>query len=361
MFSWILPFVAILGLLIFVHELGHFIAAKRSGIVVEKFSLGFPPNIFKKKVGETEYCIGIIPLGGYVKMKGDVPDFADDDTPPAGQPGEFMSAPIWKRSVVISAGPVMNFITAILLFIVMIWAWGNPQPRPNSTEIGSVGPDTPAIRAGLKEGDQIVSIDGQFFGDFEEMAGYIKTRPEEDLVIKYRRSGQDEIVTLKTLRFEFKDTLGVAHIEGRIGVDPVFDFYPTSLGEAVTGGVEGAFFVSYVTVDFLWKLVTRQESVDKLGGPIMIADQAGKALKRGMPYLVNLAAFLSINLAILNILPIPVLDGGHLVFLAIEGVRRKPIPFKKRLFWQQVGMGLLLLLMVFVTYNDIARLITGGQ
>jgi regulator of sigma E protease len=361
MFSWILPFVAILGLLVFVHELGHFIAAKRSGITVEKFSLGFPPNIISKKIGETEYCIGVIPLGGYVKMKGDVPDFANDETEPGGQPGEFMSAPVWKRSLVIGAGPIMNFVTAIVLFMIMILAWGDPRPRPDSTEIGMVGPDTPALKAGLKEGDQIISIDGRFFSDFVQMAGYIKTRPDQELVVKYRRDGIDELATLRTLKYEFKDSLGVAHLEGRIGVDPVFDFYPTSLGEAITGGVQGAFFVSAVTVDFLWKLILRQESVSKLGGPIMIADQAGKAFRRGMPYLVNLAAFLSINLAILNILPIPVLDGGHLVFLVIEAARRKPIPFKKRLIWQQVGMGLLLLLMVFVTYNDIARLITGGQ
>lgn len=193
------------------------------------------------------------------------------------------------------------------------------------------------------------------------MAAYIKTKPEQNLVIKYRRHGFDDLMTLRTLKYEFEDTLGVAHTEGRIGVDPIFDFYPTSFLQAVGGGFEGAVFVSRLTLDFIWKLITRQESLDKLGGPVMIADQAGKALQRGLPYLVNLAAFLSINLAILNILPIPVLDGGHLVFLTIEAIRRKPIPFKKRLIWQQVGMGLLLLLMVFVTYNDIARLITGGQ
>jgi regulator of sigma E protease len=361
MFAWIIPFIAILGLLIFVHELGHFIAAKRSGIKVEKFSLGFPPNIFSKKIGETEYCIGIIPLGGFVKMKGDVPDFANDDTQPTGEPGEFLSAPVWKRSVVITAGPVMNFVTAIILFIIMIWAWGNPVPRPGTTEIGSVGPGTPALQAGLKEGDEIIAIDGRFFKDFEEMAGYIRTKPDQDLVIKYRRHGYTDLVTLRTLKYEFEDTLGIAHIEGRIGVDPVFDFYPTSPGQAITRGFQGAFIASYLTLDFLWKLIKGQESMENLGGPVMIANQAGKALKRGLPYLVNLAAFLSINLAILNILPIPVLDGGHLVFLAIEAIRRKPISFKKRLIWQQVGMGLLLLLMVFVTYNDIARLITGGK
>jgi len=163
MFDWIIPFVGILGLLIFVHELGHFIAAKRSGITVEKFSLGFPPNLISRKIGETEYCIGIIPLGGYVKMKGDIPDFADDDAPPKGEPGEFMSAPIWKRVIVIAAGPIMNFVAATLLLFIIIWAWGQPEIRPNSTEIGAVMPDTPAFHAGLKDGDTIIAVDDNFF------------------------------------------------------------------------------------------------------------------------------------------------------------------------------------------------------
>ncbi len=359
MFDWILPFIAILGLLVFVHELGHFIAAKRSGIKVEKFSLGFPPNIISKKIGETEYCIGIIPLGGYVKMKGDIPDFADDETEPVGEPDEFMSAPVWKRAMVIAAGPAMNFVAAYFLFAIMIWAWGNPLARPNSTELGSVGPDTPAYHGGLVEGDRVISVDGLFVGDFEEMAALIKARPEQDVVIKYRRGDIDNLTTIKTLRYDYTDTLGVERTEGRIGVDPVFDFHATDFLTAVKEGAGATVFISAVTLDFLWKLVSRQESVKNLGGPIMIADQAGKALRRGLPYLVNLAAFLSVNLGILNILPIPVLDGGHLVFLGVEAFRRKPIPFKKRLFWQQIGMGLLLLLMVFVTYNDILRLISG--
>jgi regulator of sigma E protease len=360
MFSWIIPFVLILGLLIFVHELGHFLAAKRSGIKVERFSLGFPPNLVSKKLGETEYCIGAVPLGGYVKMKGDVPDFADDKTEPEGEQGEFMSAPVWKRAIVIFAGPLMNFITAILLFMIMVWAWGNPLVRPNSTEIGTVVPDTPAYKAGLKEGDKILTVDGQSFKDFEALARYIRTQPDKDLSVIVQRNSKEETFTVHTLSVDIKDSTGANHAEGRMGIDPVFDFYPTSFWEGVKGGFSSAYYVVALTVDFLWKLITRQESIHNLGGPIMIADQAGKALKRGLPYLVNLAAFLSINLGVLNILPIPVLDGGHLVFLAIEGIRRKPISFKKRLIWQQIGMGLLLLLMVFVTYNDIARLISGG-
>ncbi len=360
MFDWILPFIGILGLLVFVHELGHFVAAKRSGIKVDKFSLGFPPNIFSKKIGDTEYCIGLIPLGGYVRMKGDIPDFADDDTEPSGEPDEFMSAPVWKRAIVIAAGPFMNFVAAFFLFVIMIWAWGNPVARPGSTEIGSVGADTPALEAGLQEGDIIIAVDGSLVSSFEEMAGFIKSKPDQDIVIKFRREGADQLATIRTYKYEFFDSLGIEKIEGRIGVDPVFDFHSTSFLRAIRDGAGATLFISAVTFDFLWKLISRQESVKNLGGPIMIANEAGKAMNRGLPYLVNLAAFLSINLGILNILPIPVLDGGHLVFLSLEGIRRKPISFKKRLFWQQIGMGVLLLLMVFVTYNDILRLFSSG-
>jgi len=360
MFDWIIPFIAVLGLLVFVHELGHFIAAKRSGIKVEKFSLGFPPNIFSKKIGETEYCIGIIPLGGYVKMKGDVPDFANDDTEPRGEPDEFMSAPNWKKAFVIASGPLMNFVAAFLLFVIMLWAWGNPVARPESTEIGTVKTDSPASRAGFLEGDVIMAIDGLFFADFGQMAIYIRSKPEQDIVIKYRRDSIDRLVTVRTAKYSYIDSLGVEKSQGMIGIDPLYDFYPTGFFTAVRDGAAATVFISAVTLEFLYRLITRQESVKNLGGPIMIADQAGKAFKRGLPYLFNLAAFLSINLGILNILPIPVLDGGHLVFLSVEAIRRKPISFKKRLFWQQIGMGILLLLMVFVTYNDIARLFVGG-
>jgi len=360
MFDWILPFICILGLLVFVHELGHFIAAKRSGVRVDKFSLGFPPNILSKKIGETEYCIGAIPLGGYVRMKGDIPDFADDNTEPSGEPDEFLSAPVWKRAIIIAAGPAMNFVAAFFLFIIMFWAWGNPTPKSDSTEIGSVGPDTPAYQAGLKEGDFVLAVDGMSVSTFEEMANYIKARPDQDILFTFRRGETEESATLHTLKFEFTDTLGIERVEGRIGVDPVFDFRSTNFLRAVKDGAVATGFITVVTFEFIWKLISRQESVKNLGGPIMIADQAGKALRRGLPYLVNLAAFLSINLGILNILPIPVLDGGHLVFLGIEGIRRKPIPFKKRLFWQQIGMGLLFLLIVFVTYNDILRLFNKG-
>jgi regulator of sigma E protease len=293
-------------------------------------------------------------------MKGDISDFADDDTVPKGEPGEFMSASVWKRVIVIAAGPIMNFVAAIFLFFIMIWAWGQLETRPNSTEVGAVIPDTPALHAGLKGGDKIIAVDGNIFEDFESMAAYIRGKPDRDIVIKYRRDDIDNLVTVRTGRLDYVDSLGVERSRGYVGIEPLFDFHSTSFGEALRRAPRAAIFITALTLESLWKLITGQESVKNLGGPIMIAEYAGKAMNQGLPYLFNLAAVLSINLGILNILPIPVLDGGHLVFLSLEAIRRKPIPFKKRLFWQQVGMGLLLLLMVIVTYNDIARLITGG-
>jgi regulator of sigma E protease len=360
MFDWIIPFIAVLGLLVFVHELGHFIAAKKSGISVEKFSLGFPPNIISKKIGETEYCIGVIPLGGYVKMKGDIADFADDDTEPSGEPDEFMSAPVWKRAIVIAAGPIMNFVAALVLFFIIIWAWGNPVARPNSTEIGIVSPGDPAETAGMRDGDIILSVNGVLVDDFESMSKYIKARPDQDIAIKYERDGEQFLATLHTKNVETVDSLGNVKFIGLIGINPVFDFYSSSLKDALIIAPIATFEAGYLTIDFVWKLITGKVSAKNLGGPVIIARESGKAAKRGLPYLVNLAAFLSVNLGVLNIFPIPVLDGGHLVFLSIEAIRRKPIPFKKRLFWQQVGMALLLLLMVLVTYNDILKLFSGS-
>lgn len=352
----ILAFIFVLGLLVFVHELGHFIAAKRSGIRVERFSLGFPPKLIGKKIGETEYCIGVVPLGGYVKMFGEN-EIEEDYVP---QPGDFMATPIWKRFIVIIAGPFMNFITAIFLFFVVYWATGLPVQKEGSTEIGVVTPGGPAEKAGITVGSQIVSIDGIKFADFNEMAAYIKERPKTELQIQWQDpEGQPKDAALTTMDFNAVDSTGAEKIEGRIGVGPVFSYTPIGPWQAFKDGISATIFLTKQMFNIIWQLLTQQISIKALGGPVMIADQAGKAARQGFGALLGLAAFLSLNLAILNILPIPVLDGGHLVFLTIEAFKRKPVSIKGRLIAQQVGMGLLLLLMVVVTYNDIVRLITG--
>ena len=351
----ILAFIFVLGLLVFVHELGHFIAAKKSGIKVERFSLGFPPKLIGKKVGETEYCIGVVPLGGYVKMIGE--DEFDDDYVP--KPGDFMAASLWKRFIVISAGSIMNLVTAALLFFIIYWATGIPEQVKDSTVIGMVSPSGPADKAGMTSGSEVLSIDGITFTDFSGMAEYIKSRPNTEIAISWLMESDTIIAPLTTMEYAVKDSLGNEKIEGRIGVGPELIYKPIGPLKALGEGISATVFLVGQMFDLIWKLITHQESIKGLGGPIRIAQFAGQAAQQGFLSLLGLAAFLSVNLAILNILPIPVLDGGHLVFLTIEGVKRKPVSLKGRMIAQQIGMSLLLVLMVYVTYNDIARLFGG--
>lgn len=353
----LLAFIFVLGLLVFVHEFGHFIAAKRSGIRVETFSLGFPPKLVGKKIGETEYRIGVVPLGGYVKMVGES-DFEEGYVP---QPGDYMAAPVWKRFIVISAGPVMNIITGVFLFFIIYWAAGIPEPIPNTVSATSILPGSPAEKAGMAPGSEILAINGIKFTDSAKMAAYISERP--DMPLSFTWKDNDRVITkdITTMEQTITDSLGNKEIVGRIGIGigPMFEYKPTGPIQALKAGVDATVFLTTEMFRIIWRLITQQESIKNLGGPVMIAQQAGKAAKQGFLSLLGLAAFLSVNLAILNILPIPVLDGGHLVFLTIEAIKKSPVSIKGRLIAQQIGMALLLLLMVVVTYNDIVRLVKG--
>jgi regulator of sigma E protease len=351
----LIAFVFVLGLLVFVHELGHFLVAKKSGIKVERFSLGFPPKLIGKKIGDTEYMIGVVPLGGYVKMSGE--NITEEDY--IIQPGDFMAASVFKRSLVILAGPVMNFVLAIFLFFVVYWSTGIPEMKPNSTEIGIISPDAPAEKAGLRAGANIISIDGNRFKDFNEMASYVRVRPNSNINVVWFDSGKTVTATIHTMSIPATDSLGRKRSEGRIGIGPVYNYKPTSPWQALKDGFSANLFLTGQMFSVLWKLVSHQESIKALGGPVLIAQQAGAAARQGFASLLGLAAFLSVNLAIVNLLPIPVLDGGHLVFLIIEAFKKRPMSLKGRLIAQQIGMGLLFLLMIVVTYNDIIRLITG--
>ena len=351
----IIAFIFVLGLLVFVHELGHFLVAKRSGIKVEQFSLGFPPKLIGKKYGETEYMIGVVPLGGYVKMSGE--NITEENYIP--QPGDFMAAPVWRRFLIITAGPIMNYLLAIFLFFIVYWSTGLPEIKPESTEIGVISPGAPAEKAGLTVGSRIVSIDGNTFKDFNEMAAYVKVRPNSDVAVKWTDKGKTIMTTLRTLSIPTTDSLGHKRSEGRIGIGPVYIYKPIGAWRAFKDGLSTNTFVTGQMFTVIWKLISRQESIKSLGGPVLIAQQAGAAARQGFIALLGLAAFLSVNLAIINVLPIPILDGGHLVFLLIETFKKRPVSIKGRLIAQQIGMGLLLLLMVVVTYNDIIRLVTG--
>lgn len=347
-----LSFVFVLGILVFVHEFGHFIVARRCGIRVEKFSFGFGPKLMGKKLGETEYLISSIPLGGYVKLAGENPEES------AGtNPWEFMAQPVWKRSVVIVAGPAMNFVLAFFLFWGILFFQGEQIPQSDITVIGQVTAGGPAEKAGIKPGDKILSVNGKSVSDFNQMAEIIYQNVEKPILIEWQRDGEvfhKEIVTFKERLYDEK---GESKEVGKIGIGPPVTHRALGLFEALTGSLALTFGLGVDIFKFLYKLITGTFSLKMLGGPIFIAQAAGQTAHQGIFALLSFTALLSVNLAILNLLPIPVLDGGHLLFLAIEKLRGKPLSVRQRAVIQQVGMGFLLVLILLVTYNDIFRIL----
>ncbi len=349
----VLAFIFVLGVLVFFHELGHFLVAKKVGIHVQRFSLGFPPNIFARKWGETTYCIGVIPLGGYVKMTGENPDEAV-----TGDPGEFMSKSIGQRSAVIVAGPAMNYILAILLLIGIYYFGGQPINDPNQIIVGEVQSGSPAEQAGIQINDRIIGVNGEIVPSFDSLAPRIKSIVEKPVEITWIHEGDTMSATMTTQLREEPTIEGSIDTVGVIGIlysAKVIGYESYGVGESVKRGFITAHVIVYETVRFVKGLITGQVSSKLLGGPLFIAQQSGKEARKGPSSLFFFMALLSINLAVLNILPIPVLDGGHLVFLAVEKLKGSPLSMKARITAQQIGMLCLLLLVAFVTYNDVLR------
>jgi regulator of sigma E protease len=347
----IISFIAVLGILVFVHELGHFLVAKRSGVKVERFSLGFPPKMIGKKIGDTEYCISWIPLGGYVKMSGENPEEEKE----RWEPWEFMGKPIWQRSLIIFAGPLMNFLLAILVFWGVIFFSGKEIVHYDRTTIGIVGKDTPAEKAGLKEGDQILSVDGIEVENFMDMAEIIYKEVEKPVTLKWRRGEEIFESEITTFKDQIRDQEGKIKEVGKIGVSPEFTIVRLSIFHAFIEGIGLTVFITVESVKFIIGLFTGAASLKMVGGPIFIARTAGETAKLGLASFFSFLALLSINLSIINILPIPVLDGGHLLFLGLEKIRGKPLSLKQRAIIQQIGMAFLLALIIYVSYNDILR------
>jgi regulator of sigma E protease len=347
MLTTILATIFVLGVLVFFHELGHFIVAKRSGIRVEKFSLGFPPTLISKKWGETEYAIGVIPLGGYVKMAGEHPNEEIH-----GEPWEFMSKPVWKRFLVIGAGPFMNFVLAILILTGLYMVRGQEM---NLVNIGVVAEGSPAEKGGLKTGDIIVSVDGKETYSFQEMADVVYKKVEQPVEVVWRRDTvlmSAKIVTYKDYAITLKgDSIEVGKIG--VGYKPLFE----RLGffSAFLAGIDRSVFYVGEVFRFVGGLIGRTVTPSEIGGPILIGKIAGATARAGFDILMEFLALLSVNLAVLNILPIPLLDGGHLVFLLVEKFKGSPVSVKTRLVFQQIGIAFLLILVIFVTINDIYR------
>ena len=421
----IASFLLALGVLVFVHELGHFLVAKWAGIRVERFSLGYPPKMIGFTRGETEYCISWIPFGGYVKVAG-MADVGTEET--TGAHWEFPSRSVRIRMAVIAAGPAMNFLFAFAALIFLFSVYGidsfdstrvNPQenslaaevglvrgdrvrtvggtPVGNAyelasaldeissrgamleierdgilldfnlppagdegygvqlmrpTTVGQVVPDMPADSLGLQAGDIILAVGQAPVVSWADMSGEIRRYPGETIPLVWERDGQrmEQLITPAT------HAEGDALV-GRIGISPQASRHTVGLGRAVVLGGLGVYNSSWLILDFLGELFQGDRSTDELGGPLRIAQLSGQAAEQGLYSFISFLAMLSVNLAIINLLPIPILDGGHLTFLTLEGIMRRPLSLRQREVFQQIGLAMMLLIMVLVTFNDLNQMV----
>ncbi len=348
-------FVVVIGILVFCHEFGHFIAARLCKVGVNVFSLGFGPKLFKKKYGRTEYCISAIPLGGYVKMVGEEPGITID---PADASLSFTHKSLAKKSLIVAAGPAFNFILAIFIFYVLYQFSGIYMAAP---VIGKVLENTPAQSAGLKSGDIIKDINQNPIDSFEDIFQVISAGTGEKLDIVIQRDGQMIGVKLTPEKRIGKNVFGEDVDKYVIGILGTGETFHKSLNpfQAMGRSISDTYGLVKLTILSVVKMVSGSVSADNLGGPLMIAQMAGEQAKAGLVNFVWFIALLSVNLGIINLFPIPVLDGGHLLFFGIEAVTGKPVSEKLREKLIQFGAALLVALMVFVFYNDIVRMING--
>ncbi len=348
-------FVVVIGILVFCHELGHFIAARLCGVGVDVFSLGFGPKFLKKKVGRTEYCVSAIPLGGYVKMVGEEPGAALD---PRDKSLSFTHKPLFQKSIIVAAGPAFNFILSLFIFYVLYQFSGIYMATP---VVGKVMENTPAMSAGLKPGDIIKEINQTPIESFEDISRVISSGAGEKLMVIIERGEQITSVEIIPEKRIGKNVFGEDVDKYVIGILGTGDTFHKSMNpfQAMGRSISDTYGLVKLTILSVVKMVTGSVSADNLGGPLMIAQMAGEQAKAGIVNFAWFIALLSVNLGIINLFPIPVLDGGHLLFFGIEAVTGKSVSEKLREKLIQFGAAMLVALMVFVFYNDIVRMIKG--
>ena len=379
----------VIGVLVFVHELGHFLAARSVGVRVEKFSIGFPPRfisitsvndgfdikiffyrlidghfkwapVINSRIGipgrvgsSTEYTIALIPLGGYVKMAGVIDESLD--TVITNSPDEFMSKSVIQKIWILSAGVLMNVLIAFILFSGISYVQGKPEVIDKGAIIGEVVSGNSADKAGLKSGDEIISINNQSINKWTDLQTVLRPIPNTPIDVNIIRDGKELNFSFTTSSNFIPNQNGIDTI-GVIGIVPVTIYQPITLTESLNYGLNGT-LNSFGMIMLTFKMLGNgSASISDLGGPIMIGKIAGEAAETGWMPLFTLMALISVNLAFLNILPIPGLDGGQIFIILIEAIIRKPLSLKARLAVQQLGMVFLLMIMVTVMFNDISRL-----
>lgn len=336
----ILAAIFVFGLLVLVHEFGHFVTAKMTGMGVDEFAIGFGPKIAGFKRGETLYTIRCIPLGGYNKISG-----MDPEGPEAGDKS-YWAKPVWKRMIVILAGSVMNFLLPIVLFFGIFFFSGVSTPS-NEPVLGGIMAGKPAAEAGLLEGDRILSVNGTTVSTWKDFTATIEGQNGHVLQVKYLRNGEEH--TAKVI-----PTYDDSSKRAVVGVYGSVEKRMPGAAESAEMAVKRTGTVIMAMVDGLRQIVTGQTAAE-LAGPLGVAQMAGEVAQIGFVPLLNFAALLSLNLGIVNLLPIPALDGGHFITLLLEAVRGKPLSAKTMMYVQYIGIVIVLGLMLFATFQDVTR------
>jgi len=353
----LVAFLVALGVLIFVHELGHFWVAKKVGVLVQRFSIGFGPILLRRRRGETEYAISALPLGGYVKMLGE-----EDDSEPdvAAQPERaFQRQPLGPRAAIVFAGPAMNFLFAFLAYAAVFVFIGVETPS-NTTRVGGVSRGLPAETAGIRADDVIRAVDGKPVSTWAELSSAVVASGGKTLTLTIDRGGAEFTLPVTPKLQENRTLLGETMPPVyRIGIEASHDWKQVGPVHAVGLAVQQTWRVSKLVVQGMGAMFVGRVPLRELGGPIAIARAAGQQARQGAKYYLMTMAFLSVNLGVLNLFPIPGLDGGLLFFFLIEAVMRRPLAQRHREIAQQVGLFVLVTLMLFVFYNDIHRLVQG--
>ncbi|TCQ09849.1 site-2 protease [Rhizobium sp. PP-F2F-G36] len=364
--GYIVPFLLVLTLLVFVHEMGHYLVGRWSGIKIVAFSIGFGPELvgFNDRRG-TRWKFCAIPLGGYVKFYGDedaasTPDYRALEGLSAEERGRtFLGAALWKRAATVAAGPIANFILAIVIYALLFSAYGKPIADPVVSEVKA---GSAAAESGIRPGDLLVSIDGSTVTTFDDVRRYVGVRPEMPIVVEIRRDGQLLEVPMVPKRTEITDQFGNKMEMGIIGIvtnQESGNFRLQSFGplEAVGQGAVESWHIVTGTFAYIGNLVTGHMKADQLGGPIRVAQASGQMATLGVAAVLQLAAVLSVSIGLLNLMPVPVLDGGHLMFYAIEAIRGRPLGPSAQDIAFRIGFAMVLMLMVFATWNDISSLV----